>query len=389
MANPKHLEILKRGVGAWNTWRKEYPEIRPDLNGAILSGARLSRAHLDGARLIHAHLDEARLRGARLIGARLEGATLTGADLTGATLNAATLTGADLTNARLDRAHLEAATLTGARLDRAHLKAAKLNGATLNAAHLTGVRLEGATLNGANLGATILVDLDLEKADGLKDVKHVGPSTVDHRTIQRFRGNAPENFLRGCGLLDWEIEATKLHAPNLARDQITDILYEIDRIRTDSPILFNPLFISYSHADKRFVEALESGLDAKRIRYWRDVHDLKAGRLETQIERGIRLNPTVLLVLSESSVESDWVRWEAQKARELEKELGRDVLCPVALDNAWKSCSWPAWLRVQIEDYYVLDFSEWMDSKAMASQFARLLEGLGINYPTTSGSPTT
>jgi hypothetical protein len=36
MANPEHLKILERGVDAWNEWRKEHPEIVPDLSEADL-----------------------------------------------------------------------------------------------------------------------------------------------------------------------------------------------------------------------------------------------------------------------------------------------------------------------------------------------------------------
>ena len=107
---------------------------------------------------------------------------------------------------------------------------------------------------------------------------------------------------------------------------------------------------------------------------------MKAGRLETQIDRAIRFNPTVLLVLSEHSVESDWVEWEVRKARELEKELKRDVLCPVALDAAWKSCPWPGRLRAQIEEYNILDFSAWRDAASFERQFGKLLDGLKLFY---------
>jgi hypothetical protein len=34
MANQQHLAILKQGVEVWNQWRKEHPEIRPDLSEA-------------------------------------------------------------------------------------------------------------------------------------------------------------------------------------------------------------------------------------------------------------------------------------------------------------------------------------------------------------------
>lgn len=51
MANPEHVERLKRGVKVWNQWRKDHSEIRPDLSHADLSGADLSEANLAGANL--------------------------------------------------------------------------------------------------------------------------------------------------------------------------------------------------------------------------------------------------------------------------------------------------------------------------------------------------
>ena len=31
MANPEHIVKLQQGPQAWNTWRKEHPDIVPDL----------------------------------------------------------------------------------------------------------------------------------------------------------------------------------------------------------------------------------------------------------------------------------------------------------------------------------------------------------------------
>ena len=92
----------------------------------------------------------------------------------------------------------------------------------------------------------------------------------------------------------------------------------------------------------------ERYLNQQGIRFWRDIHHATSGRLERQIDRAIRLNPTVLLVLSKHSVESDWVQHEARLARKLEIETKRDVLCPVALDDSWKNYHWPERLREQI-----------------------------------------
>lgn len=40
MANPEHLAILKQGVSKWNEWRKENPEVEPNLSYADLGSAK-------------------------------------------------------------------------------------------------------------------------------------------------------------------------------------------------------------------------------------------------------------------------------------------------------------------------------------------------------------
>ena len=42
--------ILKKGVDTWNAWRRENPDIRPDLSGAGSARAQL-------ARIIHGGVD--------------------------------------------------------------------------------------------------------------------------------------------------------------------------------------------------------------------------------------------------------------------------------------------------------------------------------------------
>jgi hypothetical protein len=58
MANDEHVALLKQGVAAWNAWRAENPNIRPDLRGAVLN-----RTDLRGADLSEADLEEAALKG--------------------------------------------------------------------------------------------------------------------------------------------------------------------------------------------------------------------------------------------------------------------------------------------------------------------------------------
>jgi hypothetical protein len=61
-------EILKRGVEAWNKWRKEHPEVRPNL-----SGVDFGRSHLTNVNFSHANLTRAELWHADLSNANLYG----------------------------------------------------------------------------------------------------------------------------------------------------------------------------------------------------------------------------------------------------------------------------------------------------------------------------
>ncbi len=51
MANPKHLDVCKQGVEAWNRWREDNPETQPDLSDAELRGIELREANFGDANL--------------------------------------------------------------------------------------------------------------------------------------------------------------------------------------------------------------------------------------------------------------------------------------------------------------------------------------------------
>lgn len=325
----KQFAILRQGAEVWNDWRGEHAEAFINLKKAVLRG----------------RLDYVDFSDIRLPFVSAEGTSFRYASFDGAYINSSDFGDADFRDAQLYYAVFEE------------------------------TRLDGARFADAGIAFTKFLNVDLSRCVELHRVLHGAPSTIGIDTLRLSRGLIPEPFLRGCGLSDVEIEFAKLYRENLTSEEVTDITYRIHELRGTRPIQLSPVFISYAHKDAAFVDELEKRLNANGIRFWRDIHDLKAGRLETQIDRAIRLNPVVVLVLSQHSVESDWVEYEASKARALEKELKRDVLCPVALDDSWKSCAWPGPLRRQIEDYNILDFSTDIDG-----QFAKLKEGLGLFY---------
>src|SRR4029077_5983368 len=74
MANDEHVALLKQGVAAWNAWRHENPDVRPELIGADLKRWNLTGANLSRANLVRARLRDVILNGANLFQAGLIGA---------------------------------------------------------------------------------------------------------------------------------------------------------------------------------------------------------------------------------------------------------------------------------------------------------------------------
>lgn len=384
MAKEKHFKILKQGAEAWNKWRDANPGVYPELSYADLRKADLSELNLSRADLSSADLCTANLSGSGLSEADLNHTDMRGANLTEAELSYANLSGVDLTEANLSGADLTEANLTEANLSNVDLSAADLRGANFR-----GTVLTHTIFSDCFLSETIFAHNDISKAIDLEYVSHFGPSYIGTTTLKNSGGRIPEDFLRGCGLSDWEIESAKLYKTNLSTDEIDNILYRVHDLRAGQAIQISPLFISYSHADSRFIDAIEKHLNERGIRFWRDIHHATAGRLEKVIDRAIKHNPTVLLVLSKNSVNSDWVQHEARLARKLEIETGRDVLCPVALDNSWEDCKWPERLREQIMEYHILDFSDWQDRSSLDRMFSRLINGLNLFYEKPPGKSET
>ena len=91
------------------------------------------------------------------------------------------------------------------------------------------------------------------------------------------------------------------------------------------PIEFYSCFISYSTKDQEFAERLHADLQAKGVRCWFAPEEMKAGRkLHEQIDEAIRLHDKLLLILSEHSMNSEWVGTEILKARKREIEENKE-----------------------------------------------------------------
>lgn len=115
-------------------WQRCYVDGR-DLQGKVLTGARLidgsfERSNLSKADLTRASGYHAKFISSILAGARLDDGTFPEADFTRADLTGASLRNADLRRARFFRANLTGADLTGAKTLGADMLNADMSGAT-------------------------------------------------------------------------------------------------------------------------------------------------------------------------------------------------------------------------------------------------------------------
>ncbi len=221
----------------------------------------------------------------------MDGATLNGANLRGANLFASQLRGTDLSKANLSYANLALADLSKANLRRARLTK------TL----LVRTNLDDANFDVALFGMTTIADVDLSNAKGLESVNHDGPSSIGVDTLYRSQGKIPAEFLRGCGVPE------------------NFITYLPSLIGTRQPIQYQSCFISHSSHDDEFARRLHEKMRGEKLRVWFAPEDMQGGqKLIEQTDRAIQVNDCVLLVLSEHSMNSEWVQAEIRKARQAE-----------------------------------------------------------------------
>lgn len=360
-----------------------------NFSSAKLEGSKFSDADLSNSDLRNTNLRIVDFRGSNLFCANFENSIFYYAKLNEAYLHRANLSNISSKSTDFYKADLSATKIIGATMISSEFNSAILHGATLKDSLLEKIDFRTADFKGTKFldvefkectfHGSIFINNDLRGISGLESSIHRGPSYIDSTTFKKSKGQIPKIFLEGCGLQDWEIKSVELYKEGLTDMEVDNIVYEVAQLRTGDSIQVHNLFISYSHANHAFVDAFEPYLRNKGIRFWRDIHDGTAGPLDKMVVRAME-NRTVLLIFSENSINSDWVEFEVENARKLEKQYGRHVLCPIALDASWKDANWSPILMNQIKKYNVLDFSDWKNERKMGELFNRLLKGLDIFY---------
>jgi hypothetical protein len=267
------------------------PGIRPDLSGTDCQRWYLTEVDFY----------EADLRGASFFQGFLSEANLAGADLREA----------NLMYADLAEANLHGADLRGAMFFKTDLINANLSGADLSGTSLLIVNLVGANLSRVSLYETVFCDTDLTNARGLDSCKHVGPCSIDHRTLLKS-GKLPPGFLRGCGV------------PPELQDGLPRIMAEVR---------YHTCFISYGEPDRAFAEKLVQDLTVRGVICWLYALNATPGQRSWQeIGQKRREAEKMVVLCSVKALMRDGVLKEIEE--QIDEEPNKIV--PISLDEDWK-----------------------------------------------------
>jgi len=105
------------------------------------------------------------------------------------------------------------------------------------------------------------------------------------------------------------------------------------------------IVISYSHEDIDFVNELGANLFKNRVPVWIDRWELKVGdSLIRRIEEAIENADALIVVLSKTSVESEWCKKELTSGLVIELEAKSVFVLPIVIDD----CEIPLFLKEKL-----------------------------------------
>ncbi|MGM7446898.1 toll/interleukin-1 receptor domain-containing protein [Idiomarina sp. ST20R2A10] len=116
-----------------------------------------------------------------------------------------------------------------------------------------------------------------------------------------------------------------------------------------------PIFISYSHEDKEFVDQLAVQLVHRNINIWLDRWELSIGEsIIDKVQDAVDGASALLVILSKSSVVSEWCKKELSSGLLRELEEKRVVVMPVLLED----CDIPLFARGKLYADFRTNFDD-------------------------------
>jgi hypothetical protein len=139
---------------------------------------------------------------------------------------------------------------------------------------------------------------------------------------------------------------------------------------------YHSCFMSYSSGDDIFVQRLYHDLLERGVQCWLAAEDMKTGtKVRPSLDEAISTHDKLLLVLSQKSVQSQWVEQEVETALSRERREDCLILLPIRIDDAVFSsdAGWAAFVK---NSRHIGDFTRWQDKTAYQKALIRLLRDL-------------
>ncbi len=138
---------------------------------------------------------------------------------------------------------------------------------------------------------------------------------------------------------------------------------------------YHSCFISYATPDLPFVERLHADLIQVGVTCWFAPQDLKFGdKLLRTIYEAIGRYDKLLVVLSQHSIDSQWVEDEMDAAFDRERNRKEFILFPIRLDDTVLTTS-QAW-GIKVRQRFIGNFAGWDTGGAYQASLNRLMRDL-------------
>ncbi len=130
------------------------------------------------------------------------------------------------------------------------------------------------------------------------------------------------------------------------------------RLSVHNPVAM-PIFISYSHKDKKFVDKLAMQLVHRNVNVWLDRWELAVGdSIVNRVQEAVDGSSALLVILSKASTGSEWCRKELSAGLLRELEEKRVVVMPVMLED----CDVPVFARGKMFADFRMNFDDGLRS---------------------------
>jgi hypothetical protein len=160
-------------------------------------------------------------------------------------------------------------------------------------------------------------------------------------------------------------------------------------VRPDrSPSTYYSCFISSSSKDRDFSTRLRGHLQSVGILSSLGDEYLKiSDPLRETINNPTEAHDKLLLILSQNSIKSAWIRDNVRKALELEAERRKTILFPIRLDDTIFEVSGIQEIE-QLKLRSIADFRQWQNENLFRRAFSQLVRDLTISASVEAGGMT-